>query len=128
VPSALPAPGGYPPNVLFDIAISERDGWAVLAVTGELDVATAPKLRQEAVRMSAAGQHRVVLDLSGVGFLDSTGLGVIVGILKRSRTNGGELLLAGAEPQVRKVFEITRMNDILPLHDSVDDAIASAGP
>jgi anti-sigma B factor antagonist len=112
--------------VLFDLVVSERKGWAVLAVTGELDVATAPRLRQEAVRLTSSGSHRLVLDLSGVGFLDSTGLGVIVGVLKRTRTHGGELVLAGAEPQVRKVFEITRMNDILPIHDSVDDAIASA--
>jgi anti-sigma B factor antagonist len=111
--------------VLFDLVVTERDGWIVLAVTGELDVATAPRLRQEAVRLSTAGQHRLVIDLSGVGFLDSTGLGVIVGVLKRMRTHGGELVLAAAEPQVRKVFEITRMTDILPIHDSVDEAIAA---
>jgi anti-sigma B factor antagonist len=112
--------------VLFDLAVSEQQGWVVLAVTGELDVATAPRLRQEAVRLTSSGNHRLVIELSGVGFLDSTGLGVIVGILKRTRTHGGELALAGAEPQVRKVFEITRMSDILPIHDTVDDAIRAA--
>jgi anti-sigma B factor antagonist len=112
--------------VLFDLAVSEQQGWVVLAVTGELDVATAPRLRQEAVRLTSSGSHRLVIELSGVGFLDSTGLGVIVGILKRTRTHGGELALAGAEPQVRKVFEITRMSDILPIHDTVDDAIRAA--
>lgn len=111
--------------MLFDLTVSEVDGWVVLAITGELDVATAPRLRQEAIRVTSGGDHRIVLDLSGVGFLDSTGLGVIVGILKRIRTHGGALLLAGAEPQVRKVFEITRMTDILPLHDTVGEAIAA---
>lgn len=112
--------------MLFDVSVSEVDGWTVLAVTGELDVATAPRVRQEAVRLASEGARKLVLDLSGVSFLDSTGLGVIVGILKRVRTHGGELALAGAEPQVRKVFEITRMTDILPLHDTVEAAIAAS--
>lgn len=115
--------------MLFDVGVSEREGWTVVAVVGELDVATAPRLRQEVQRVvgtrsgSAAGPA-IVLDLSGVDFLDSTGLGVIVGALKRVRTQGGDLRLAGAPHRVVRVFEITRLDEVLPMHDDVAAAIA----
>jgi anti-sigma B factor antagonist len=111
--------------VLFELNVSERDGCQVLSVTGELDVATAPQLRQEAVRLATTDRSDLVLDLSGVDFLDSTGLGVIVGVLKRIRTHGGELAVAGTEAHVRKVFDITRISDVLPMYETVDDACAA---
>jgi anti-sigma B factor antagonist len=114
--------------VLFDLSVSERDGCVVLAVTGELDVATAPQLRQEAVRLTTLGHSRIVIDLSGVDFLDSTGLGVIVGVLKRARTHGGDLAVAGAENHVRKVFDITRISDVVSMYDNAEDACAAFGP
>lgn len=114
--------------MLFDLQVVERDGWTVVSITGELDVATAPRLRNEVVRLASAGHTCVVLDLGGVDFIDSTGLGVVVGSLKRVRSLGGELALARAEPQVRKVFEITRLSDILPLHDSVEAALTTPVP
>ena len=111
--------------MLFDLTVTDHHNCAVLAVTGEVDVATAPQLRQEAVRLAASGHTNLVIDLSGVDFLDSTGLGVIVGVLKRVRTHGGELAVAGAENHVRKVFEITRISDIVPMYATADDACAS---
>jgi anti-sigma B factor antagonist len=113
--------------VLFDVDVFDQDGWTVLRVTGELDVATAPRLRQEAVRVVAEGRLRLVMDLAGVDFLDSTGLGVVIGVLKRARGHGGDLVLAGLSPQVSKVFEITRVNEIIRIVESVSDAIAG-GP
>jgi anti-sigma B factor antagonist len=124
--SGPPVPAGSLRSVLFDVGVSERDGWTVLAVVGELDVATAPRLRQEVHRVAGDLQPAIVLDLSGVDFLDSTGLGVIIGILKRVRTQGGDLRLAGAPDRVRRVFEITRLDDILPMHADVDAAIEGA--
>jgi len=108
--------------VLFSLDVIERDGATVLVVSGEVDVATAPQLRQEAVRLAGTGGARLVMDLSSVDFLDSTGLGVIVGVLKRVRTHGGELAIAGAENHVRKVFDITRISDVLPMYATVDEA------
>jgi anti-sigma B factor antagonist len=114
--------------MLFDVDTStERDGVVVCTVIGEIDVASAPRLRQELVRLAAEsdGPPRVVVDLAGVDFLDSTGLGVLLGGLKRCRAKGGAMAVSRPEPQVRKVFEITRVAEILPLHDDVDAAIAS---
>jgi anti-sigma B factor antagonist len=108
--------------VLFTIDVSEQRGCTVLSVEGEIDVATAPQLRQEAVRLANAGRTLMIIDLSAVGFLDSTGLGVIVGILKRLRTHGGDLAIVGADDHVRKVFEITRISDVLGMYPTVDEA------
>ena len=97
----------------------------MLTVTGELDVASAPRLRQEVVTLASGGRTLLVIDLAGVDFLDSTGLGVLLGALKRVRSAGGDLALCRAEPQVAKVFEITRLSDVLPLHDTVDSAVSA---
>jgi len=101
------------------------DAVTIVAVTGELDMASAPRLRQELVSLAAMGRRAVVIDLAGVDFLDSTGLGVVLGALKRVRAAGGDLALARAEPQVAKVFDITRLSDIIPLHDTVEAAVSA---
>ncbi|HEY6531043.1 MAG TPA: STAS domain-containing protein [Acidimicrobiales bacterium] len=110
----------------FDLDVATHaDGVSVVTVLGEVDVATAPALRQELLRLITEGVSppRVVVDMAGVDFLDSTGLGVLLGGLKRVRAKDGSLVLARAEPQVRKVFEITRVIEILPIHDDLDAAL-----
>jgi anti-sigma B factor antagonist len=102
-----------------------EDGWAVVGVTGELELATAPRLRQQMVSLVGEGHTRIVLDLSQVDFVDSIGLGVIVSVLKRVRGRGGELVLVGAIPRVRALFELTRLDEILELHDRLDDAVTA---
>ena len=105
--------------------VSERDGWAVLAVTGEVDVATAPRLREQLVALVTEGRHRIAVDLEGVDFLDSTGLGVLVGALKRVRTHEGELALVCTQPRILKVFEITGLTKVFPMYGSVDEAVSA---
>ena len=114
--------------MLFELEMStDDDGVVLCTVVGELDVSSAPKLRQELVRAvsEADGPPRIVVDLAGVDFLDSTGLGVLLGGLKRVLAQDGALALARAEPQVRKVFEVTRVIEILPIHDELDAAAAA---
>jgi len=106
------------------LEVTERGSWAVLAVAGEVDVATVPRLREQLHSLVAQGQHHIVLDLEAVDFLDSTGLGVLVGALKRVRTNGGELALVCTQSRIRKVFEVTGLTKVFSLYDSVDEAVA----
>ena len=96
---------------------------AVLAVSGEVDVATVPRLREQLHGLVASGTppDRGV-DLDAVDFLDSTGLGVLVGALKRVRSNGGELALVCTSPRIRKVFEVTGLTKVFALYDTVDAA------
>jgi anti-sigma B factor antagonist len=104
--------------------VTERDGAAILAVSGEVDVATVPRLREQLHGLVAQGSNRIIVDLDGVDFLDSTGLGVLVGALKRVRSNDGELSLVCTQPRIRKVFEVTGLTKVFSLFDSVDEAVA----
>ena len=112
--------------MVFDLVVSSgRGGVAVVSVIGELDISTAPKLRQQLIQaiLDLGAAPKIVLDLAGTDYLDSTGLGVILGGVKRTRLQGGDLALSRAEPQVRRDFELTRLIEILPIHDSIDGAI-----
>ena len=104
---------------------AERDGFAVLEVAGEVDVATAPRLRQQLVETASSGRDTLIVDLSDVEFLDSTGLGVLVSGLKRFRTLGGDLVVVGTRPRILKVFEITGLTTVFGMYDTVDDAVAA---
>jgi len=90
-------------------------GWWIARVAGELDIASAPRLREELIVCISAGHADIVLDLTDVVFLDSTGLGVIVGVLKRARTLGGDLRLVCPGASIRRVFEITALDRTMPL-------------
>jgi anti-sigma B factor antagonist len=105
--------------------VKEQGGWVVLSVSGEVDVATAPRLRERLVDLVTEGNHRIVVDLENVDFLDSTGLGVLVGALKRVRTHDGDLGLVCTQPRILKVFEITGLTKVFAIHKSVDEATAA---
>jgi anti-sigma B factor antagonist len=110
-----------------EFRIEERvdQGWPVITVVGEIDVATAPQLRESLHRLIAQGQATVVLDLLGVTFLDSTALGVLVGALKRCRESGGELHVVVTDARIRKIFEITGLHKVFPIVDALSEVGAS---
>lgn len=89
----------------------------VVRPRGELDLATAPAFRQSLVDAIDSGAVRVVVDMSEVTFIDSTGLGVLVGAIKRARASGAELVALSAAPSIRKVFEITGIDHVLRAGD-----------
>src|ERR1700720_2187392 len=101
-----------------------RSPYTVLAVKGEVEVYTAPRLRERLVDLVSQGRLRIVVDLEGVDFLDSTGLGVLVGGLKRLRSNDGDLGLVCTQHRILKVFEITGLTKVFAIHDSVEAAVA----
>jgi anti-sigma B factor antagonist len=96
----------------------------VLAVKGEVDVYTAPRLREKLVELVTQGHLQIIVDLEGVDFLDSTGLGVLVGGLKRLRSNEGDLGLVCTQSRILKVFEITGLTKVFSIYDTVDAATA----
>lgn len=108
--------------------VTERNGWAVLAVRGEVDVYTAPQFREQLIQLVEQGHRRVLVDLEGVEFLDSTGLGVLVGGLKRVRSHDGELALVCTQRRILKVLEITGLTKVFSIHPSVEAATAGDAP
>ena len=102
-----------------------RTPFTVLAVSGEVDVYTAPRLRERLVDLVSQGHRQIVVDLEAVDFLDSTGLGVLVGGLKRLRSHGGDLSLVCTQARILKVFEITGLTTVFSIAETVDEATAT---
>lgn len=102
---------------------SERGDWTVLHVGGEIDVATAPMLRERLLRLVADGRNHLVVDLEAVDFIDSTGLGVLIGALKRVRINDGDLRLVCSDQRVRKIFDITGLDKVFQILGSVEASV-----
>jgi anti-sigma B factor antagonist len=107
----------------FGIQVAEHGGTTVLTVVGSVDLTTAPELRERLLDLITEGHTKIVTDLTGTDFLDSTGLGALVGALKRLRTKDGEMTLVVADGPVRKVFSITSLDRVFPIHDTLDDAL-----
>ena len=103
--------------------VTERNGHAVLRVEGEVDVASAAQLREQLIQLIDLGYQQVVVDLDDTRFLDSTGLGVLVGGLKRLRNQQGELALVCTQRDLLTVFNITGLAKAFHIHASVDSAV-----
>ena len=112
--------------MVFDIEVAERGDWHVVIVTGDLDVATSPKLRETVISLVAEGRRSLVVDLCGVDFCDSTGLGTLVGALKRARSHDGRLVVAADQPHIRRIFDLVGLVDVLGVADSAAQAAAAA--
>ena len=97
----------------------------VLAVGGEIDVYTAPQLRQRLIELADEGKSLIVVDMEQVDFLDSTGLGVLVGGLKRARAQDGLLNLVCTQERILKIFRITGLEKVFGIHATVDEAVAA---
>jgi anti-sigma B factor antagonist len=97
----------------FKIEVGGEAAAPNVAVWGEIDVATSPKLRDELTSLIADGARHITLDFGTVSFVDSSGLGVLVGTYKRLREDGGSIRIVGAQASVRKVFEITGLEAAL---------------
>ena len=111
----------------MDLTLATRDvdGKTIVAVGGEIDVYTAPKLRDKITELVAAGVYDLVIDMEAVEFLDSTGLGVLVGGLKRVRAHEGSLRLVCNQERILKIFRITGLTKVFPIHTSVEEAVAA---
>jgi anti-sigma B factor antagonist len=107
---------------------SEPPGFTVVAVSGEIDVYTAPKLREKLISLVDGGSYQLIVDMEGVEFLDSTGLGVLVGGLKRVRAQDGWIDLACTQSRILRIFKITGLNKVFSIYSSVTEAVAAHKP
>src|SRR6202050_2915156 len=102
-----------------------KDGIEVVDVEGEIDVYTAPRLRELLIELVNSGFYQLVVNMEKVEFLDSTGLGVLVGGLKRVRAHDGSLDLVCTQERILKIFRITGLTKVFGIHDTVDEAITA---
>jgi anti-sigma B factor antagonist len=100
-----------------------KDGIEIVDVEGEIDVYTAPRLRELLIDLVNKNNYQLVVNMEKVEFLDSTGLGVLVGGLKRVRAHDGSLDLVCTQERILKIFRITGLTKVFGIHNTVDEAI-----
>jgi len=111
----------------MDFSITDRrhdDSTHVVAVTGEIDLFTAPEFKQRMSALIDAGRSRIVVDLTQTTFIDSSSLGVLIGAHRRLKLRGGALLVVCDSEAIAKTFKITGLDGVFTLAASVDEALA----
>ena len=108
------------------IDVDSQAGWDVVRVTGEIDIRTAPELRDVLARLLDGGTERLVVDLEGVEFLDSTALSVMVGAHKRLVRKGSGLVLVCTRDPILRVLTVTGLSRVFTVHDGLDAALSEA--
>ena len=106
--------------------LDKHAGFTAIAAKGRLNMVAAPELRNTVDEAIAAGHRRIVVDLAETEFLDSSGLGALIGCLKSARQAGGDLRIANAGEQVLMVLKLTSIDRILSPYPSVRDAFSDA--
>ncbi len=102
-----------------------KDGIEVVDVGGEIDIYTAPRLRELLIDLVSKDSYQLVVNMDKVEFVDSTGLGVLVGGLKRVRAHDGSLDLVCTRERILKIFRVTGLTKVFGIHQTVDQAIAA---
>ena len=112
----------------FDIKTEHlnEDAW-VISLAGEVDLYTAPEFKQKLLEVIAGGAKQVVVDFTDTTFIDSTTLGVLVGGVKRLRSNDGQLSLVCSDRNITKIFEITGLDRVFTIYPTRDEAVSKLG-
>ena len=107
----------------FEVAGSEHPGVRILRARGEIDVATSPELHELLTDLIGQGPEVIVADLTDVSFIDSTGLGVLVGAVQDVCAGGGDLRLVVTQPHIIKLLELTGLDEVFSVLSDADDAV-----
>ncbi len=120
------SPGQGQPQVHEDLSIHVHvvDDVRVFALTGSLDIATSPTVRAALVSESERGSHRLIVDLTHVDFLDSTGLGALIGGQRRAKEFDGEVRLVAKEGQILRLLRITGLLKVFSVYPTLEAAVA----
>ncbi|TSB45853.1 STAS domain-containing protein [Alkalicoccobacillus porphyridii] len=106
----------------LDIQVEENGNQKNVLLSGEIDTYTAPKLREALIPLAEASGSQLIIDLSEVQYIDSTGLGIFVGVLKATDTNGGSLTLTGMTERIKRLFVITGLDEVITIVDRREEA------
>src|ERR1044071_6782421 len=112
----------------FDINTEQlSDDAYVISLAGAVALFTAPEFKQQLLDVIGKGAKSVIVDFSNTTFIDSTTLGVLVGGVKRLRTNDGQLSLVCSDRNITKIFEITGLDRVFTIHGTRDEAVSKVG-
>jgi anti-sigma B factor antagonist len=111
------------PHEDLSIHVHVHGGMNVFALTGSLDIATSPTVRASLLEASERGDHKLIVDLTKVEFLDSTGLGALIGAQRRAKEFGGDVRLVAKEGQILRLLRITGLMKVFAVYATLDDAV-----
>jgi len=106
----------------LEITTEQTDGICTMSLRGEVDVYTAPRLKESLVSQIESGCSRIIVDLEGVGFIDSSGLGVLVGGLRRAKEQDGAIRLVCTRDNILKIFRITGLDKVFAIFGDAAEA------
>jgi anti-sigma B factor antagonist len=109
--------------VTLSLTTRHEGDYTIIECVGELDIVTVPDLRELLAELIADGHYHLVVDLQGLDFIDSTGLGVLVGGHKRVHPHDGSLQLVRTKERILELFRITGLANIFPIHAATKDAL-----
>src|SRR6476620_5811663 len=109
----------------MELSYEVKDSYAEIRAAGRLNMVSAPKLREFVADVVASGSSRIVVNLEDTAFMDSSGLGALIGCLKAARQAGGDLRIAAAQPQVRVVLKLTSMDKVLTAYPTAEAAFSN---
>ena len=115
-------------TLTIDVQAAEGGSAQVFVLHGSLDIATSPTARAALVEAADRGEHEIIVDLTRVEFLDSTGLGALIGAQRRAKEHGGQLRLVAGEGQILRLLRITGLLGVLPVYPNIDAALADEAP
>jgi len=109
----------------FTVRKDEANNVVVLGVDGQLIVGNRHELKSKVMDALDAGDTRFIVDFGNTGYIDSSGLGVLVSLAKKVREGGGDLVLAGLNEDLRTLFELTKLDTLFEIRDSVEEAVTA---
>ena len=109
----------------MEIKIKKESDVSILEIEGEVDVYYSSRLEEKVKNLISEGERRVIIDMTEVSYMDSSGLGVLVGSLKNLKKSKGEMKIAGVKGEIMNVFEITRLNTFFDMYNTVPEALAN---
>jgi len=114
----------------MDLRIRNRMSYGVpvIELSGEVDAYTCSRFREAMIDALADGSPSLVISMENVEYIDSSGLGTLVGGLKRASENGGKIAIVCTSPQIKKVFEITGLERVFPIYNNVEEAARGVTP
>lgn len=115
-----------PPEFRFGLSTSNFNGTHVVAVRGELDLHTVPELTRTLAELAALDSPYVIVDLTHAALVDSTSLSALLETARSLRARGGELVVSCRDRSIRKVFGITGVDQLIPMHASLEEAVRQA--
>lgn len=113
-------------NVRIETSLRHRDGLPVLDVVGEIDIYTTPQFKEAVSAAIDEGKPGIIINMSQVTYMDSSGFGTLLSATKRLRPVSGALFLSGCNEAISRMLQITRLNTIFGIYDTEDDAVAAA--